>query len=494
MEYIDCYSNLNKSLTHDQIHTIAHIKRFFELWYADYDFSKAVLADPSILKTIYKLDVDIEKIRPLWDHSFSVDPKIPFSTELSLFQDFTNKKVEFRQKVKKGCTPQNFQFKQWRQRQISRCIIQIGAHINEYLIHTPVIFELAVGCSVGCDFCAFKAEPLQEIFYYTKENARLWQDILTITKEMVGDSMQWGTCYFATEPLDNPDYEKFCLDFYQVTGEFPQTTTAAAMRDPQRTKRLLQLAKAKGSRVDRFSVLSRGILNRVFDFFTPEELIDVELLLLFKDSENTKSLAGRFRDKIKNDPSLLEKEKEKVLHKIEHNRGKALDSSEKADVIQTIQLPETICCLSGFMVNMVKKTVQLISPCIADDKWDKGFIIYDEGTFTDAESYRELLGKMIKNMTSELTETDIVHFNDELHFEINDNGFVLTSPKTKLTYSNEKYNNIIKSLGTYLHKGDKSVGELSTLMFYQHGIAAENVRATIKKFINQGILSLRRSN
>jgi len=31
-----------------------------------------------------------------------------------------------------------------------------------------------------------------------------------------------GFCYWGTDPMDNPDYEKFCLDFHEVLGIFPK--------------------------------------------------------------------------------------------------------------------------------------------------------------------------------------------------------------------------------------------------------------------------------
>ena len=36
----------------------------------------------------------------------------------------------------------------------------------------------------------------------------------------------------------------------------------------------------------------------------------------------------------------------------------------------------TIGCVTGFLFNMVDRTVQLISPCTATDEWPLGFYVY----------------------------------------------------------------------------------------------------------------------
>ena len=73
----------------------------------------------------------------------------------------------------------------------------------------------------------------------------MWHDILSFAKEAIGPAAGWGTCYYATEPLDNPDYEKFADAFYDVFGVVPQLTTAAAMRKPERTKAYLEKAQGQ---------------------------------------------------------------------------------------------------------------------------------------------------------------------------------------------------------------------------------------------------------
>jgi hypothetical protein len=64
----------------------------------------------------------------------------------------------------------------------------------------------------------------------------LFREVLTNLHRYTGQRAgAWEFLYWATDPFDNPDWESFCLDFCDVFGRFPLTTTAQAMRDPART-------------------------------------------------------------------------------------------------------------------------------------------------------------------------------------------------------------------------------------------------------------------
>ena len=54
-------------------------------------------------------------------------------------------------------------------------------------------------------------------------------------------------------PLDNPDYEAFADDYRAIAGAYPPLTTALALRDPERTRRMLDRFDAD---VCRFSILT----------------------------------------------------------------------------------------------------------------------------------------------------------------------------------------------------------------------------------------------
>jgi hypothetical protein len=71
-----------------------------------------------------------------------------------------------------------------------------------------------------------------------------------------GEAATAGYCYWGNDPLDNPDYESFLIDFHDIIKAFPQTTTAQADRHVDRVRALLRLSEEKGGMIDRFSILT----------------------------------------------------------------------------------------------------------------------------------------------------------------------------------------------------------------------------------------------
>ena len=102
-----------------------------------------------------------------------------------------------------------------------------------------------------------------------------------------------GFCYWATDPMDNPDYEQFCRVFHETTGKFPQTTTAAAAQGPCASEEALEGIVRERLHVNRFSVLTRKMLDRIHAEYTPEELAYTQLVFQMPDGKLSKSRAGR---------------------------------------------------------------------------------------------------------------------------------------------------------------------------------------------------------
>jgi hypothetical protein len=116
---------------------------------------------------------------------------------------------------------------------------------------------------VGCWFCGVAAPKFDSTLKYTAQNGQLWRECLGVLAEVYGISARSAFLYWATDPLDNPDYEHFLTDFYDVFGVCPQTTTAQGQKDIERTRRVIQLAHSLGSPVDRFSIIALNSLYRV---------------------------------------------------------------------------------------------------------------------------------------------------------------------------------------------------------------------------------------
>lgn len=466
-------------------HDIGNIKRFLEVWCASESFRELAAKDAYKAVEIYKLKSDPEEIRVLWDRQYAIEQdkkKIPPNPLVKKYTAFTNEKLRWRNWLKEQCEPNHPRFKEWRKREMARGAMQIGETLYNRLIYMPFCLEISKGCSVGCGFCGFNAPPLTGIYQYTRENAILWRDILNILKDLIGPAARWGTCYYATDPFDNPQYEKFCIDFSDIMGMFPQTTTALPVKNPVRTKKLLELSHSRGCKVDRFSILTLKILERVHQEFSPDDLYNVELILQNPEALSIISASGRFLKKIEKNPGAKKKELKKSLKLYGESKG---DKNGREP-----ELPGTISCLSGFLINMVDKSCRLISPCSADKRWPLGYIVYDDGTFTDAENFRNLLERMIRdNMPLSVKETQNIHFRRGLKYNKLPDGFEIADKYKKLLLRDKDKSEYMKNLGDFIDEGNKTAGEIALLSYYKYGIPEENTTALLDICLKSGVLN-----
>ena len=230
-----------------------------------------------------------------------------------------------------------------------------------FIRYYPVMFELSEGCSVHCFFCALDAGRLQKNFLFTPQNEELFRGVLEVTRELIGDMASSAACYLSTEPLDNPDYEKFLLRFKEIFGYYPQTTTAAAERDPKRMRGFMeQLGKEEMEHhALRFSVRSLQQFRQIMDLYTPEELEDVELLFNHMESDTRFSDSGRVR-------MLPDHVREKLF-----------------------LMNYSIVCLAGLCVNFASGTLRWIEPEVPCDEYPLGYRILEETSFQTVEEYRQ---------------------------------------------------------------------------------------------------------
>jgi radical SAM family RiPP maturation amino acid epimerase len=439
---------------------IAHAKHFMQRWQADPDFRAQVLTDPAQAVARYNLKVDPEEIKPFWAPEL-LEPlraagRLPILVQRCL--DFVQASEEH------ICTDlidtsHNHQYQAWRSRQIERLSGQVPQAIAEGIAHASVSFELSKGCSVGCWFCSVSAPTLNDIFSYTPENARLWQDVLKSLKNILGTAAAAGFCYWATDPLDNPDYEQFLSDFHAILGVFPQTTTAQPLKDIARTKSLLKLALKKGNKLNRFSILSLKMFDRLSEAFTPEELAFVALVIQNQEAGIVKANAGRMRDR---------------------NERQAARSNTVVDA----SLPETNACVTGFLFNLVDRNVKLISPCPASDLWPNGYRIYEEGTFTTVDELTAFLDRSIEiHMPLTLRSSDRLRFRSDLTYEEFEDGFQISTRFLTLKFRNEPY---LKQLGRVILQGDKTVSQITSL-FNVLGVNTPTTLAALNLMFEKGI-------
>ncbi|MBR5909826.1 MAG: hypothetical protein IKZ66_07665 [Schwartzia sp.] len=247
-----------------------------------------------------------------------------------------------------------------RRAQVGNRCFRAMPHIRYF----PVLFELSDGCRQGCSFCGLAAPRWRSDFLATAENRRLWRAVLVATCEKIGAIVSQCACYFATEPLDNPDYEVLLADFHEITGDYPQTTTVRGSAEPDRLRAFMKQLGSKRLQLAglRFSVRTLAEFRRLAALYTPEELADVELLLNNPESLTSYSASGRAREM-------------------------NLPPGKKTRRY-------SISCLAGFLVNMARQTVAFTEPVFPDAECPTGVLVYEKRSFADIREYREILEEM----------------------------------------------------------------------------------------------------
>jgi len=462
-------------VTLDEIQQLAQIKRLFECLEGDLAFKKAYEDKSDVLRTLLKqkgIDkVDITAYQDFFDTYKErelqlkdiPDEEIAQYPQMKLWQQWMRAAADMKKTyIEEPFSSENIAFIDWRNRQIKRCSSQMSQFSSKHLVHAPVSFELSDGCSRHCFFCGLAAEPLKGIFPYTVENSQLWREVILTFKEKLGTDIGKGFCYWGTEPSDNPDYISFVRDFGDITGKYPQTTTAAASYRVAWTKDLLAFRNDYPTAADRFSVLSEKELRLIHENFSPEELLHVELILQYSQKrKNGMAKAGRNMgddDNIHNDTTC---------HKVGCGENTCSDVNQEKTV-ETIE-DHTIACVSGYLVNMVNKTIRLVSPCPPSHNYPNGFIVYKQGTFKNAHDVANFIDATVKeHMQSVFKEEDVITFRDDLEYEPLSQGFKLKSKYKAYQFKGKEY---LPLLGECIAKGDQTMQQISErIMASQHDI------------------------
>lgn len=445
---------------------VARSKRFLEWWMADEEFRHTVREDASAAA---HLGVDADELRFVWDEAFN--RKMMGSKEwvaphaVQQYRAWIGEKLRYREYLRREhCAPTDPRHRAWRERQVNRTMGELGASAHENIIHSPFTIELSEGCSVGCWFCGVSAERKAGDFLYTDENRKLWNEMLTVLRQHLGPAAGQGFLYWATDPLDNPDYEKFGLDFARICGRFPQTTTAQAQKHIERVRALLKLSAEHGCEINRFSVLTLSTFKKILQAFTPEELLHTELVLQNREGELMQSNSGRARGARELDKRANARE---------------LDPSWR-------EVPGTISCVSGFLINMVQRSVRLITPCASSDKWTNGYWILEEGTFRDATEFAALIeGMTERHMPLALRARDVVRLRRDIKLTMTGDEIRLQSYGCTTTITDLPH---MQLLAPAVAAGNRTAGDIAIQMEDEHGWPAERVMSALNWLFDQGLL------
>ncbi len=429
------YTQFLKSRSKSEIRNLAHIKRFLERYSGDEDYRNSINNNELDLKTAAKMcgcEIDLETLRPVFHPEYIEKRQTATKEEWPLTHlwnmHMTNMHY-YRGEIitsanSQGLTPL---FDAWRDRQIVRSNIDLGPGASG-IVHPPIAFEISDGCSVGCWFCGISAKKFKGHFSLKDDGAQYWREMLQGTQRVLGPGMNHGFCYWATEPLDNPEYAEFLEIFYEVTGIMPQTTSAIPLRNIELTRKVLKLWEKSRFTVNRFSILTPRILKQVHEEFTPEELLGVELVLQNVGSESIKSAGGR-------------------AFKYKPEKGEQTKEAKKSTMTNS-----TIACVSGFLVNILRKTIRLVSPTMPSEKWPNGYVVHAEAVYTDTEDYeRKLLELIEANMELQKLKTDLpIRFDENFTYMNVDGHFAFTNDAIVIE------SKLFEKIGPMIADGDMS--------------------------------------
>lgn len=464
---LTCFTDRQRSVA-------AHIKRLGEeLLIADADFRDAFMQDPLTASRQAGLRIDADTLEYIrgqlavnpvfWSFRTSQDAPAGAPSGFQIY--YRHKRLTDIEYWRWGryLGESGTRYQKWLVRQEKRMRLEFGEPPQPFMALHPFAIELADGCSVGCWFCGVSAEKLAGLFPYTQENAALFRGALTALRDIFGRFAQGGGLYAATEPFDNPDYAKFMQDCYEILGKMPQTTTAIAHKNIDKTRDYLAFADAEKCVNNRFSVLSLPLLHRLHAAFTPEELLHVSLVV---------RSATTLMQTIVNAGNTVGKKKQ-----TRSRSGQRVDINEEEQT--------TIACVSGFMINMVKRSIQLISPCRTSERWPKGYRIYDEVRFDDADDFRSQLMRMMeRNMPECPAENQRARFHPGVEYARLPMGFRVTSPYYRSTVEKPFH---MGWLGDLVHEGRYTANELVRICI-EKGLSETEARDALQCLFDAGLL------
>jgi hypothetical protein len=213
----------------------------------------------------------------------------------------------------------------------------------------PFAIELTNGCSMGCWYCGVNAPKLRDIAPLSECSLRA---TLATCRDLFGEWGASGLLYWATDPLDHPEYEKAASIFQSIFGRRPFVSTVVGGREPARLRPHIDGLMRGDLASLRVTVNSKQDLLKIFSAFEPRETARVWFDIKTKRSPVPIMNVGRAKDVFAAVPSLRDRE---IMKRASYFGSK--DNSLR---------DETIACVLGLLINLPNRTVRLIEPSVHD--------------------------------------------------------------------------------------------------------------------------------
>ena len=455
-----------------ELRLYAHAKRFRERWDGDDRFRAAVPEDPAGAARAAGIDYDPSGLAYLWRPGAEVDEGLPEVRAMRRYESKDRAYLDFT--ADDGGASAGY--RAWRRRQRARAMFAQGPVVATVGLHLPFVVELTKGCSMGCWFCGLSAGRLEEVL---PTDLLAWSRMLQAFRPVFGDSARRGFLFWATDPLDHPDYESYAETFERVLGRFPVTTTAAMFKDVERTRRLIRLSRAHESPSLRFSIVTKQRLDKVHRTFTAEELIDVGLVAVNKESVLALAEAGHSRERAKENPERAAAERAKL---------QALTPPGEDPENYTHR---TIACVSGFLVEPLLGRLRLISPEPCSDRWPDGYAVFEEARFDFNEpgAFAEALAGMTERHLHDRLPARLAA-QREIRFELADNAMSVTAAarghRMRYTAGARNLRHLPALVAAF--RGGADVAATVREVAQGLGLRAEQARADVERLWRDGIL------
>ena len=493
------YAESFQGYSPEQIQTISEVKRFNECFHGDRKFRAAVEAGGRFSdeqrQTLKDIGVSFEPeaMAPMWLHREIVDnlhvlvttykslDKAPAEVqaalapypEMRLWLEWCYRinQASMIQKLlvscKKTISPE---YTAWRGRRVAATRNELGP-FGWALDHPSFAVEMAVGCSVGCGFCAFDAGKLETVFDLSQpHNRERVRDVALGMSNVLGWPVTHGMLYWSTEPHDNPHYVRLLEYWQELTGAI--LCTATARSDEKWVGDLIGYYSKGPVQWPRISVLSRKIMYNLHKTFTPMEMRDTTLLMQQKDGEELRGKVPGGRDRML----------------------KQLIGADDLRDVDFENLPEgfeppqgSIACISGLLVNMVNRTLKLISPCYTTMEFRYGYRVFDETTFEPREGgFETALRRVVdRSMVTRPYPEMPMRWRDDFKFVPRPDGFTLLSPTTRRDFRRGEIHLLTADL---INRGDMSYEQVIDAMSDNENVGPMAALAMINSLFSKGYL------